>query len=109
MYEVIILSAFWIYFTVSLRLEDDHRDRGGRLEGFVHEKQLFGGGQRGKEWRQLFECDVGWQSGLQGQHGRCDAVGQQAFWLHTEKRRDRKRKSMWSFCTGDHFFEMCRM
>lgn len=70
-------------FTVSLRMEDDHRGGRGRVEGFVQQQQLFGGREGGRECWQVFQCNVGWQSGVQCQHGRYDAVGQQAFWLST--------------------------
>lgn len=90
--QILILhKAFWILlcvFTVSLRVEDNHRGGGGRVEGFVHQQQLFCSGEGGREWRQFFECYVGWQSGVKGQHGRYDAVGQQALWLNTENRRN---------------------
>lgn len=85
---VLILNiCFWIclcVFTVGLRMEDSHRHGGGRVEGCVHQQQLFGSGEGGRERRQLFESDVGRQSGVQGQHWRYDAVGQQAFWLYTK-------------------------
>lgn len=67
-------------------MEDNHRDGGGRVEGSVHQQQLLGRGEGGRERRQLFDCNVGWQSGIQCQHGRYDAVGQQAFWLHTDNK-----------------------
>lgn len=68
-------------------MEDNDRGGGGRVEGFVHLQQLFGSGEGGRECRQLFECNVGWQSRVQGQHGRYDAVGQQAFWLNTKNNK----------------------
>lgn len=73
-------------FTLSLRVEDDHGDGGGRVEGFVHQQQLFGRGEGGRERRQLFEREVGGRGRVQGQHGRHDAVGQQTLELNTESR-----------------------
>jgi len=73
-------------------MEDNHRDGGGRVEGFVHRQQLFGGGEGGRERRQLFEGDVGWQSRVQGQHGRDDAVGQQTLGLNTEEEEEEEEK-----------------
>lgn len=72
-------------------MEDDHRGSGGRVEGFAHQQQLFGSGEGGRERRQLFECNVGWQGGVQGQHGCHDAVGQQAFWLNTKKNKKQQQ------------------
>ena len=92
LHSVLILNiCFWIclcVFTIGLRMEDSHRHGGGRVEGCVHQQQLFGSGEGRGERRQLFESDVGRQSGVQGQHWRYDAVGQQAFWLYTKKHKD---------------------
>ena len=76
-----------LVFTVGLRVEDDHGHDGGRVEGFGDQLQLFGGGEGGGERRQLFEGHVGRQGGVQGQHGREDAVGQETFWLTTENKQ----------------------
>lgn len=78
-------------FTFRLQVEDDHRGGGGRLEGFAQREQLFGSRERLRERGQLFERDISRQSGLQSQHGGHDAVGQQTFWLHTEKTQKKNR------------------
>lgn len=74
-------------FTVGLRMEDNHRGSGGRVGGFAHQQQLLGGGEGRSERRQFFERNVGWQGRVQRQHGGYDAVGQQAFRLHTKKEK----------------------
>lgn len=81
-----------VAFTFRLRVENDHRGGGGRLEGFAQREQLFGGRERLRERRQLFERDIGWQSRFQSQHGSHDAVGQQTFWLHTENDNKTQKK-----------------
>lgn len=78
------LKVAAVAFTFCLRVEDDHRGGGGRLGGFAQREQLFGSRERLRERRQLFERDIGWQSGLQSQHRGHNAVGQQTFWFHTE-------------------------
>lgn len=84
--EVIQRASFTdplCFFTFSLRVKDDQGEAGRLVEGFVHEQQLFGSGEGGREGWQLFERNVGRQSRIQGQHGRDDAMGQQAFRLNT--------------------------
>lgn len=79
--------------TFCLRVEDYHRGGGGRLERFAQRENLFGSGEHPRECRQLFERDVGGQSGVQSQHGRHNAVGQETFWFHTENNtKSRKRQ-----------------
>lgn len=85
-FTLVCCSKVFCVFTVSLRMEDDHRGGGGRVEGFVHQQQLFCSREGGRECWQFFECNVGWQSRVQGQHRRYDAVGQQAFWLYTKRK-----------------------
>lgn len=71
-------------------MEDSHGDSGGRVEGFAHQQQLFGGREGGRERRQLLQRDVGRQSGVQGEHGRYDAVGQQTFRLNARNKEKNK-------------------
>lgn len=66
-------------------MKDDNGDADRQVERFLHEQQLFGSREGGRDRRQLFEGDVGRQGGIQRQHGRHDAVGQQAFRLITDK------------------------
>lgn len=74
-------------------MEDNHRGSGGRVGGFAHQQQLLGGSKGRSERRQFFERNVGWQGRVQRQHGGYDAVGQQAFWLHTKiKKKKHKHK-----------------
>lgn len=65
-------------------MKDNHRGSGGRVGGFAHQQQLLCSGEGGRECRQLLERNVGWQGRVQRQHGGYDAVGEQAFWLHTK-------------------------
>lgn len=92
--EMHVLEVVAFAFTFRLWVEDDHRGGGGRLEGFAQREQLFGSRERLRERRKLFERDIGWQSGIQSQHGCHNAVGQQTFWLHTENRQKDTEKQI---------------
>lgn len=81
-------------FTFCLRVEDHHRGGGGRLEGFAQREHLFGSGEHPRDCRQLFERDVGGQSGIQSQHGCHNAVGQQTFWFHTENNKKSPKRQI---------------
>ena len=67
-------------------MEDEHGDGGGRREGLGDQHELLGRGEGGRQQRgQILHRDVGWQGWGQGQHGRHDAVCEQAFLFGTEK------------------------
>ena len=100
-------------------MEDDHRDGGGVLEGLGDQHQLLGGGEERRERRQILQRDVGRQRRVQSQHGRYDAVGEQAFWLHTAedrphrgskkrfKERKKERKKSGLAATVCYVFSSC--
>ena len=67
-------------------MEDEHGDGGGRREGLGDQHELLGRGEGGRQQRgQILHRDVGWQGRGEGQHGRHDAVCEQAFLFGTEK------------------------
>ena len=67
-------------------MEDEHGDGGGRREGLGDQHELLGRGEGGRqERRQVLHRDVGGEGRVESQHGRHDAVREQAFLFGTEK------------------------